>query len=152
DRLVHLRLDPLLQKELSLFQKLLDVRAQLPRLRIDDLEFLLDAEREGWGGAGSHPRLDRHSRDGPTLWAGGPGAPFAARRPRAGGGGRGPAWRWRKTAPSASARSARGPFGPARPATSRRAPRPTRSCPAPPTRDRHPAPGSRSRWRRARLR
>ena len=47
DRLVHLRLDALLQDEPALLQDLLDVRAQLPRLRIDDLELLLDAEREG---------------------------------------------------------------------------------------------------------
>ncbi len=47
DRLVHLGLDPLLQDEPALLQNLLDVGAQLPRLRIDDLELLLDAEREG---------------------------------------------------------------------------------------------------------
>ncbi len=64
DRLVHLGLDAFLQDQLALVEHLLDVRAQLPRLRIDDLEFLLDAEGEG--GA-----LDRHgpsySTDGSAV-------------------------------------------------------------------------------------
>ena len=47
DRLVHLGLDPLLQDELALVEDLLDVGAQLPRLGIEDLELLLDAEGEG---------------------------------------------------------------------------------------------------------
>ena len=47
DRLVHLRLDALLEEEPALLEDLLDVGAQLARLRIDDLELLLDAEREG---------------------------------------------------------------------------------------------------------
>src|SRR5262249_21172635 len=46
DRLVHLGLHPLLQHELALVEDLLYVRAKLARVRIDDLELLLDAERE----------------------------------------------------------------------------------------------------------
>src|SRR4051812_22138497 len=46
DRLMHLGLDAFLEKEPPLFEHLLDVRAQLARLRIDDLELLLDADRE----------------------------------------------------------------------------------------------------------
>ena len=42
--LMHLRLDPLLQDRLAVLENLLDVRAQFARLRIDDLEFLLDPE------------------------------------------------------------------------------------------------------------
>ena len=44
DRLVHLGLDALVQEDLALVEELLDVRAQLARLRIDDLELLLDPE------------------------------------------------------------------------------------------------------------
>src|SRR5207253_7929752 len=47
DGLVHLRLDAFLQEPLALVQDLLYVRAQLTRLRIDDLELLLDAEGKG---------------------------------------------------------------------------------------------------------
>ena len=47
DRLVHLGLDPLLEHALALLEHLLDVGAQLPRLRVDDLELFLDAEGEG---------------------------------------------------------------------------------------------------------
>ena len=43
---MHLRLDVLFQDHLAVGQHLLNVRAQLSRLRIDDLEFLLDAESE----------------------------------------------------------------------------------------------------------
>ena len=46
DRLMHLRFDALFQKHLAVRQNLLDVRTQLARLRIDDLEFLFDAESE----------------------------------------------------------------------------------------------------------
>ena len=46
DRLVHLRLDLLLELHLAAFQDLLDVRPQLARLRIDDRELFLDAERK----------------------------------------------------------------------------------------------------------
>src|SRR6476620_1413401 len=46
DGLMHLRLDPFLQRDLSVFQNLLDTRAQSACLRIDDLEFLLDPESE----------------------------------------------------------------------------------------------------------
>ena len=45
-RLVHLGFDALLQNHFAAIQNLLDVRPQFARLRIDDLEFLLDAERE----------------------------------------------------------------------------------------------------------
>ena len=50
DRLMHLRFDVLLQKHFAVGQDLLDMRTQLARLRIDDLKFLFDAEREDVGG------------------------------------------------------------------------------------------------------
>jgi hypothetical protein len=43
---MHLRFDALFQLHLAALQNLLDVRPQLPRLRIDDLEFFFDAEGE----------------------------------------------------------------------------------------------------------
>src|SRR6266498_2180588 len=46
DRLMHLGLDLLLQDHFAASQKLLDMRAQLARFRINDLELFLDAERE----------------------------------------------------------------------------------------------------------
>ena len=46
DRLVHLGLDAFFQKHFAVCQNPLNVRAQLTRLRIDDLKFLLDSERE----------------------------------------------------------------------------------------------------------
>ena len=46
DRLMHLRLDAFFQKHFAVGQNLLNVRAQLARLRIDDLKFLFDSERE----------------------------------------------------------------------------------------------------------
>src|SRR6266702_1446658 len=45
-RLVHLGLDALLQNHFAAIQNLLDVRSQFACFRIDDLEFLLDAESE----------------------------------------------------------------------------------------------------------
>jgi hypothetical protein len=45
-RLMHLRLDPLFQRHPSAFQDLLNVRPKFARLRIDNLEFLLNAEGE----------------------------------------------------------------------------------------------------------
>ena len=45
-RLVHLGLDAFFQKHFTVCQNLLNVRAQLARLRIDDLKFLLDPERK----------------------------------------------------------------------------------------------------------
>ena len=47
DRLVHLALDLVLEPLLPFREHLRDVRAQLARLGIDDLELLLDAEGEG---------------------------------------------------------------------------------------------------------
>src|SRR5713226_9565613 len=44
DRLVHLGLDLLLEHDFSAFEDFLNVGAQLARLRIDNREFLLDAE------------------------------------------------------------------------------------------------------------
>src|SRR6266571_404793 len=46
DRLVHLGLDVFFQNHLAAGEDLLNVRTQLARLRIDDLEFLLDAQSE----------------------------------------------------------------------------------------------------------
>src|ERR1039457_2663422 len=46
DRLVHLGFDLLFKRDLAAFEDFLDVRAQLARLRIDNREFLFDAERE----------------------------------------------------------------------------------------------------------
>ena len=46
DRLVHLRLDLLVQCHRAGAENLLNVRTQFARLRIDDLEFLLDPEGE----------------------------------------------------------------------------------------------------------
>ena len=43
-RLDHLGLDLLAEQHLALFEHLRDVRAQLARLRVDDLKLLLDAE------------------------------------------------------------------------------------------------------------
>src|ERR1700731_3607528 len=45
DGLMHLGFDLLLERHLPAFEDLMNVRAQLPRLRIDNGEFLLDAER-----------------------------------------------------------------------------------------------------------
>ena len=45
DRLMHLRLDLLFEHDLAAFENFLNVRTQFARLRIDDREFLLDAER-----------------------------------------------------------------------------------------------------------
>ena len=46
DRLMHLWLDVLLQRHFAVVENLLNVRAQLARFRINDLEFLLDAKSE----------------------------------------------------------------------------------------------------------
>jgi hypothetical protein len=46
DRLVHLRFDVFLQRYLPVLENLLNVGSQLARLRIDDLEFLLDPKGE----------------------------------------------------------------------------------------------------------
>ena len=54
DGCVHLRLHPLLQAQLALLQHLrLDMRAQIPRHRIDGLVLLFNAKRERW----AHARL-----------------------------------------------------------------------------------------------
>ena len=47
DRLVHLRLDLLFERDLAAFENLLDVRPQFARLRIDNRELLFDAESVG---------------------------------------------------------------------------------------------------------
>src|SRR5690348_7016726 len=49
-RVMHLALDLVLEPLLALGEELLDVRLELPRLRVDDLELLFDAECEGWRG------------------------------------------------------------------------------------------------------
>src|SRR5450755_2420269 len=46
DRLMHLRLDVLFQDHLAVRENFLNVRAQLTRLRIDDLKFFLDSKSE----------------------------------------------------------------------------------------------------------
>jgi len=46
DRLVQLGFGALLQNQFAVGQNLLDVRTQLARFRIDNLEFLLDTEGE----------------------------------------------------------------------------------------------------------
>jgi hypothetical protein len=43
-RLMHLRLDPLFQNDFAAGNNLLNMRTQLPRLRINDLEFFLNPE------------------------------------------------------------------------------------------------------------
>src|ERR1043165_4014844 len=45
-RLNHFRLDLLAQQHLAFFEDLGDVRTEFARLRIDDLKFLFDAQRE----------------------------------------------------------------------------------------------------------
>jgi hypothetical protein len=45
-RLVHLRLQLVLEQLPAGFQKLLDVGAQVPRLQVDELELLFDPQRE----------------------------------------------------------------------------------------------------------
>src|SRR5206468_12689618 len=47
DRLVHLRLDLLLEHDLSTLEDFLDVRPQLARLRVDNRKLFLDAESVG---------------------------------------------------------------------------------------------------------
>src|ERR1035438_215988 len=48
-RLVHLRLDRFVQRQLGFGENLrCDVRAQIARLRIDRLIFLFDADAEAW--------------------------------------------------------------------------------------------------------
>src|SRR5947208_15716392 len=47
DRLVHLALDLIFQRRRARRQQLGDVRPELPRGGIDDLELLLDADGEG---------------------------------------------------------------------------------------------------------
>src|ERR1700740_1116522 len=46
DGLVHLRFDLLFEHNLAALEDLLNVRAQLARLRINDREFLFDTESE----------------------------------------------------------------------------------------------------------
>ena len=46
DRLVHLRFHVLFQRHPPVIENLLDVRTQLPRFRIDDLEFLFNPKSE----------------------------------------------------------------------------------------------------------
>src|SRR6266478_9943189 len=46
-RLMHLRLDLLLEHDLSTLEDFLDVRPQLARLRVDNRKLFLDAERVG---------------------------------------------------------------------------------------------------------
>src|SRR6266516_8220117 len=46
DRLVHLRLDLLFERNLSALEDLLDVRPKLACLRIDNREFLFNTESE----------------------------------------------------------------------------------------------------------
>ena len=43
---MHLGFDLLFQHDFAAFEDLLNVRTELARFRIDDLKFLLDAERE----------------------------------------------------------------------------------------------------------
>src|SRR4029453_3328769 len=76
-RLMHLRLDPLLQEDLSLVEDLLDVRAQLSRLRIQDLELLLDAEGEGRAFHGNGQASRRGRLAGPAEGARGEAGFFA---------------------------------------------------------------------------
>src|SRR5690349_1590263 len=64
DGIVHLALDLVFEDLLPLGEHLLDVRAQLARLRIDDLELLFDAEGEG---RGHRPSLSRATRG--IWWA-----------------------------------------------------------------------------------
>src|SRR5881394_3305346 len=45
-RLVHLRLDLLLEQDFAALEDFLNVGTQFTRLRVDDREFLLDPERE----------------------------------------------------------------------------------------------------------
>src|SRR5262249_45009884 len=71
DRLVHLGLDPLFERELPLSEQLLEVRAKLPCLRIDDLELFPDAESE------RGPFAHRRTR----AWAGWQANAGAPRRP-----------------------------------------------------------------------
>src|SRR5581483_6896966 len=44
--LVHLRLDLLLEEDLSSLENFMDMRAQLPRFRIDDRKLLFDTQGE----------------------------------------------------------------------------------------------------------
>src|ERR1700687_1833871 len=44
DRLVHLGFDLLFERDLAALENFLDMRAQFARLRIDNREFLFDAE------------------------------------------------------------------------------------------------------------
>ena len=46
DRLMHFCFHSFLQSDLAVLENLADARAQSPRLRIDDLKFLLDADGE----------------------------------------------------------------------------------------------------------
>ena len=46
DRLVHLRLDLLFERDFSAFEDLVDMRTQFARLGIDDREFLFDSQSE----------------------------------------------------------------------------------------------------------
>jgi hypothetical protein len=46
DRLMHLGLDLFFQDHFALGENFLDVRTELARFRIDDLEFLFDADGE----------------------------------------------------------------------------------------------------------
>ncbi len=47
DRLVHLALDVLAERGRARCQQLRDVRAELPGVRVDDLEFFFDADSKG---------------------------------------------------------------------------------------------------------
>src|SRR5437763_7486778 len=54
DRLVHLRLDLLLEHDLAALQDFLNVRTQLARLWIDDGKLLLDPQGEDMRRLGAH--------------------------------------------------------------------------------------------------
>ncbi len=63
DRLVQLGFGALLQNQFAVGQNLLDVRTQLARFRIDDLEFFFDTESENVIAGVLFPRhLRWHSR------------------------------------------------------------------------------------------
>ena len=66
DRLVQLRFDLVAERRRALGEQLRDVRPQLPRPGIDDLEFLFHADREGVGHRNGHhnPGARREARVG----------------------------------------------------------------------------------------
>src|SRR5262249_24227924 len=71
DRLVHLRLDLLFERDSSAFENFVNMRTQFARLRVDDRELLFDSQSEdvlfrAHGGVGMFLKNVKMSSEPPT--------------------------------------------------------------------------------------